>query len=162
MKFRFHGLTEEEIKARGPEILQKAAKAMDVVLVEKEPDFIEKSFLSSTVPLVTELEDWYYNKGKNILAKVKNDVLKELGGEELMDYGIIGRKQFRDKAKANTTNLAKSRLALGHIRNMLTNPGLSKRTRRQLFERAQQILSITDPEKRGRLIDIYSQIVNLS
>jgi len=164
MKLRVIGnISQKELKDKMPEILMKAANAFDVVLVEKEPEWQEKATLPHTVKQIAKLEDWFFQQVNHELEDLKQTLVKKISGKQIKNYGIVGRTGLKPKETQKTTHvqLQKSRLALVHIQNMLINPGLSKRTKKQLYGRARQILRITEPKKRMELIDIFNEIQDL-
>ena len=163
MKLRIHGLTEEQLKQRAPEILQKAAKGMGVVLVEKEPEFDDKSYLPHTELLVSKLEDWYYQQLHHPLDTVKNVLIRNIAGKEIRRGGVVNRSQIIPKKSIkNDIQLQKSRIALLHMKNILTNPRTNKRTRRSIYTRAKQIVSAISPEERMNVIDVFNEIRDLA
>lgn len=164
MKLRLIGCTQKELASRAPEILQKAAQALDVVLVEKEPDFQEKAYLPHTQKMVAQLEDWYFQQFNHPLDSLKNDLIRRISGKQIKEQGVRDRVQYGDKASAKTTQdtLQKSRLTLSHLRNIVTNPGASEKTRKLVYSRAIQVLKQTPKEKRGELTDIFMEIRDLA
>jgi hypothetical protein len=157
MKLRIKGLTEDQLRQQAPEILLKAANAMNVVLVEKEPAFEDKSHLPHTIKLVAQLEDWYFSQVNYSLDDLKNELVKRVGGTELNEVGVVNRTQLEPKKPAKTSfaPLAKSRFALVHISNIMGNPNISEDTKKQLYERAKQIMQITKPKDRSELLDVF-------
>lgn len=163
MKIRVHGLTEQELVEQAPDLLMKAAQAMNVVLVEKEPTFDDKSYLPHTVKLVAQLEDWFYQKFSLALEGLKQELIRNVSGKQLESKGVVNRAEIVEKKNFDTTptTLAKSELALIHLKNLLMNPGVNKRTRVSIYNRAKQIMDITPPNKRQELINIFLEIKDL-
>jgi hypothetical protein len=137
------------------ELLKKAAQEMNVVLVEKEPDFQEKAFLPHTNISVARLEDWYYQQMNHALEGLKQRLVREISGKQIKNKGVVGRTRFED------AGIRKSLSELLHFRDILSNPGVTKITRNMLYQRAREMMTQTSPEKRGELIDVFMEIRDL-
>jgi hypothetical protein len=77
---------------------------------------------------------------------------------------VENRNEIVNNKPAQTSNiqLQKSRVAFIHFKNMLSNPDVTQRTRKQIYERAKEIMENTDPNARQNLIDMFLEIRDLA
>ena len=164
MIVRIKGVKKEQLREMAPSILLKAAKALDVVLVEKEPDFQEKSQLPHTNKLVAQLEDWYFQKLNHPLDSLKTELIRKIGGKNISEQGVINRSTLKHKDISKTVEktLRKSRInTLNRFRGILTNPGVSKNTRKLFYRKAIAVLEQAPPQERIELVPVFMEIRDL-